>query len=176
MQLLNCTPQASPIQNPELHSPPHCHFSPEWSPVSQTVPPRKVNLCFLTSLIPYPHLQPPDGWFYTWYLSAHPPSLCSPFELDSCCLPTVFHWFLYSPACFQYCTPILMTSIYLPDYSQSTSSIKAKLAFTSCLCVPGTLLETWYTLYIILTAYTVIPTCHQRKLSPTGDDIPAPEH
>ena len=57
-------------------------------------------------------------------------------------------------SCFQYCTPILMTSIYLPDYSQSESSIRAKIAFTSCLCVPGTVLETWCTLYILVTVYS----------------------
>lgn len=51
---------------------------------------------------------------------------------------------------------------YLLDYSQSESSIKAKLAFTSCLCVPGAVLETWCTLHILLTVHTVIPTCHQR--------------
>lgn len=97
---------------------------------------------------------PAPRWLILHLISAHPPSLCSPFELGSCCLPTMFHWFLDSPACFQYCTPILMTSIYLPDYSQSESSIKAKLAFTSCFCVPGSVLETWCTLYILLTVYS----------------------
>lgn len=87
-----------------------------------------------------------------------------PLWAGSCCLPTVLHWFLSSPACFSVCA-ILMTSIF--DYSQSESSIKAKLAFTSCLCVPGAVLEpdAHYMLPHSAHSYTHLPS-----KSSTGDD------